>query len=64
MDGTIGPVTLGAVNGADAEHLGRKFAVTRIRKFERTVSRDHSQAVFASGWPKRATEFLLPQDEA
>ena len=64
VDGAVGPITLGAVNGADADMLGRKFAVTRIRKIGRIVSRDHSQAVFALGWLRRATEFLLPEDEA
>lgn len=59
-DGVIGPVTLSAVNEGTllAEEVSKMLAVFRIRFMGRLISNDHSQAAFAAGWLKRATEFL------
>lgn len=61
VDGTISPLTVAAVNGGDARELSTKVAVLRIRSMGRIITRDHSQADFALGWLRQATEFLLPE---
>lgn len=60
-DGAIGPLTLAAVNGGDAHALSTRVAVLRIRSMGRIITRNHSQAAFALGWLRRATQFLLPE---
>jgi lysozyme family protein len=70
VDGDVGPITLRAVNGADGRALNIRFASYRIRFYGRLIAgnararrdgrlpQSRDQALFASGWMNRATEFL------
>lgn len=58
-DGIIGPETLRAIDMVDPVKLNNKLMCERIKMIGRIVSKNHSQAVFISGWLNRAVEFLL-----
>jgi lysozyme family protein len=58
VDGRMGPVTASAVNSGDAHTIALKFCAARARGLMRIVSKDPSQAVWASGWMNRAMGFL------
>ena len=59
-DGKVGPVTLQAVNEAwQQDEMVRRFTAYRVQFMGQLITRDHTQAPFAHGWLKRATEFLV-----
>lgn len=57
-DGRFGPKTKSAVNRMTPAALYRRLLAVRGRFYGRIISRDHSQAVFASGWLNRLAEFI------
>lgn len=60
QDGVIGPLTLAALNAQPsvmAVYLD--IVASRVRFYGVLVTRDHSQAVFASGWNNRAAKFIV-----
>ncbi len=59
IDGSIGPITAAAVSAQDTRTLNNLLMRRRVRYMARRVTRKPSQAVFADGWIKRATEFLI-----
>ena len=52
-DGCVGPVTLGAINGGDADDLYRRIMTARRGLFERIVRNDPRQKVNLRGWMNR-----------
>ena len=52
-DGCVGPVTLGAINGGDADDLYRRIMTARRGWFERIVRNDPRQKVNLRGWMNR-----------
>lgn len=58
IDGRMGSVTAAAVNSGNAHSIALKFCAARARGLMRIVSKDHTQAVWASGWMNRAMSFL------
>ena len=58
-DGIIGPVTAAAVSAMDTRTLNNLLMRRRCRYMARRVTRKPSQAVFAAGWIRRATSFLI-----
>lgn len=59
IDGDVGPITLGAVNAADARQLGAKFLTLWLRRHGERVQSGKSSHKFIGGWINRATEHLL-----
>lgn len=59
QDGDIGPKTLAAVGESDTMAVYLSICAYRFRYYGALVSRDHSQAVFASGWNNRGAKFLV-----
>lgn len=59
QDGVIGPKTLAAAALLPAMTVYLLICAERIRFYGVIVSRDHSQAEFASGWNNRAAKFLV-----
>jgi lysozyme family protein len=57
-DGILGDTTEVAVNGYEPVRLYNRLLAKRIVFYGEIISRDHSQAVFALGWLRRAAEFL------
>lgn len=57
-DGDVGPVTLAALKKSGPD-LYYKLLAERIKFYGKLISRDQSQAVFASGWLARCAEFLV-----
>nr|WP_222530974.1 glycosyl hydrolase 108 family protein [Azospirillum sp. 412522] len=65
IDGTVGPKTLAAVNGADAAGLWRSVFVARMCFYGNLISGDarkrgrtDDQALNAAGWLNRLAEFM------
>lgn len=52
-DGCVGPVTLGAINGGDADELYRRIMTARRGWFERIVRNDPRQEENLQGWMNR-----------
>lgn len=52
-DGAVGPITLGAINGADRDELYRRIMAARVAWFERIVRNDPAQKRFLTGWLNR-----------
>ena len=52
-DGCVGPVTLGAINGGDADDLYRRIMTARLGWFERIVQNDPRQEDNLCGWMNR-----------
>ena len=52
-DGCVGPVTLGAINGGNADELYRRIMVARRGWYERIVRNDPRQSVNLRGWINR-----------
>ena len=61
QDGELGPRTLAALSRTWQPRLYRDIIASRIAFYGRIISRDHSQAVFASGWMNRAADFVRAQ---
>lgn len=57
-DGVLGPVSLAAINGADAGRLYRAVLAERIKLYGTLITKDPKQAIFAAGWANRVAEFL------
>jgi lysozyme family protein len=60
VDGILGPLTKAAIEGADPTQLCNKLVISRLQMIGRIVSRNPSQAPFASGWINRACSFYQP----
>lgn len=58
-DGVIGPQTLAAAEHIPAVTVYLRICAYRTRFFGAIVTRDPSQAVFASGWNNRVSKFIL-----
>ena len=52
-DGCVGPVTLGAINGGNADELYRRIMTARRGWFERIVRNDPRQEENLQGWMNR-----------
>lgn len=52
-DGAVGPITLGAINGADRDELYRRIMTAREGWYERIVRNDPTQKRFLKGWMNR-----------
>ena len=52
-DGAVGPITLGAINGADRDELYRRIMAARVAWFERIVRNDPAQKRNLTGWMNR-----------
>lgn len=52
-DGAVGPITLGAINGADRDELYRRIMAARVAWFERIVRNDPAQMCNFEGWTNR-----------
>lgn len=52
-DGAVGPITLGAINGADRDELYRRIMAARVAWFERIVRNDPAQECNLEGWMNR-----------
>lgn len=52
-DGAVGPITLGAINGADRDELYRRIMAARVAWFERIVRNDPAQKRNLKGWMNR-----------
>lgn len=52
-DGCVGAITLGAINGGDADELYRRIMTARRGWFERIVRNDPRQKVNLHGWMNR-----------
>lgn len=57
-DGVIGPLTLAALEGADARAIYRAVLRRRVMFYGVIISTDHRQAIYAEGWLRRAAEFI------
>lgn len=57
-DGILGPQTLHALSLRDSTQVGNLLVGERVKMIGRIISRNKSQAVFASGWLNRCVEFL------
>lgn len=56
-DGKIGPVTIAALNSAQARSLITKVIDERIKLYQRIIARRPAMKVFSPGWIKRALSF-------
>lgn len=52
-DGAVGPITLGAINGAEGDELYRRIMAARVAWFERIVRNDPAQRRNLKGWMNR-----------
>jgi len=59
VDGRVGPMTLGAVNGRQWRSIYKKLLARRYRGFADYVQSKPSQLKWLEGWVNRANEFLL-----
>lgn len=57
-DGRFGPQTRAAVNRMAAPAMYRRLCAQRAKFYGQIITRDPSQAVFASGWMNRLAEFI------
>ena len=57
-DGILGPISEVAINTHEPVRLYQRLLARRIVFYGEIISRDHSQAVFALGWLRRAAEFV------
>jgi lysozyme family protein len=59
QDGVIGPQTLAAVRNSNTTAMYLDICAYRVRFYGALVTRDPSQAAFASGWNNRAAKFIV-----
>jgi lysozyme family protein len=57
-DGVVGPKTIAAVDSAPWVQTYARICARRVRFYGAIVGRDHSQAVFISGWNNRAAKWV------
>jgi lysozyme family protein len=57
-DGILGPATAAAANKISGEDLVNGLVAKRVQMIGRLITKDPSQAKFASGWLNRAVEWL------
>lgn len=57
-DGIFGAETESAANRLNPSVLYHRICAARVRKYGEIITKDHSQAVFASGWLSRAASFI------
>jgi lysozyme family protein len=57
-DGVIGPETRRALDRTPPEEVYRRVLAERLRFIGKIITRNPSQAVFASGWLNRLAEFV------
>lgn len=57
-DGIFGPDTERAANRLNPSVLYQRICAARVRKYGEIITKDHTQAVFASGWLNRAAAFI------
>lgn len=57
-DGIFGPETESAANRLNPSVLYQRICAARVRKYGEIITKDHTQAVFASGWLNRAASFI------
>ena len=58
VDGVLGPVSLEAINQFDSDFLYKRMVAERCRFYGRLITKDPTQAVFASGWANRIADFI------
>jgi lysozyme family protein len=58
-DGIIGPVTVECAQRLGPQRVAALFMGERVEYLGRIISKDHSQAAFASGWLSRMREFIV-----
>lgn len=64
VDGVVGPLTLAAINQANASQLHNAYKARRIDFYHQIVANKPSQSVFLQGWLNRMNEFPdLPYSE-
>ena len=59
QDGQIGPKTLAAIENVPSTYIYLNICAYRFRFYGAIISRDPSQAAFASGWNNRGAKFLV-----
>lgn len=57
-DGDLGPVTLEAVNHAEASKLYLRLCAARARYYGKIITHDATQSKFAAGWASRLADFI------
>ena len=57
VDGSIGPASLQALAGADADDLYRRYKAGRIAYYQNLVARQPSLSKFLKGWLNRVNSF-------
>ena len=60
-DGIVGPKTLSAINGADAEQLFDRIWKARQQFYINLVKKNPRQQVFMNGWMNRLHSFIFTQ---
>lgn len=58
VDGVLGPISLGAINIANAITLYMRVLARRVRFYGEIISADHTQAENAAGWANRVAAFI------
>lgn len=59
QDGSVGPVTLAAVNAADAYRFFEQLKAERIRYVDGIIARDPSQKRYEKGWKNRINDIVF-----
>jgi lysozyme family protein len=54
-DGALGPRTLAAIEVADVRRIYLSVCAQRVRRYGDLITRQPSQAIFASGWATTST---------
>ena len=58
VDGALGSQTLGALDASDQRRVYLSVCAQRVRRYGDLITRQPSQAIFASGWMNRAAGFI------
>lgn len=58
-DGIVGPVTLNAINSANARNLFELIKQDRIKFVDAIIAHDPSQKMFEKGWKNRINDFTF-----
>lgn len=58
VDGVLGPQTLNALDASDKRRVYLSVCAQRVRRYGDLITRQPSQAIFASGWMNRAAGFI------
>lgn len=57
-DGMVGPLTLAAINGSDAEDLFNCIKLARIQHYENIIKADPVKRKYRKGWMNRVNSFV------